>query len=443
MNAHFDVLVIGTGSAGTTIAKRCAKAGLDTAIVDCRPYGGTCAIRGCDPKKILVDGARYMDMNDRLTNLLSKKLSIGWKDLMAFKRSFTDPYPEKREKSYSDAGITMFKGVAVFDSKNSVAIGEESYSADKIAITTGAKPMDLNIEGEHHLIHSDDFLELEGLPEEIIFVGGGFISFEFAHIASRFGSKVKILNDDDRPLKMHDKDMVSMLINYSKRLGIDVILNSPAESIEEKNGRFILGAGGTEFSSKLVVHGAGRVANIDQLGLENANIEGGKDGVAVNEYMQSITNENIYCAGDASAGSPLLTPVCVEEAKIAARNIIEGNTIKRKFEIIPYTLYTIPPMASVGISEEMAEEKGLDYRKKSSDTSGWYNLKKVGYKGTGFKVLIDNGSNRILGAHLISPDAENIINIFSMAMYASFTVDEVKDMILTYPSITSDIKYMI
>jgi len=442
MQNDFNILVIGSGAAGGTIATKCAAAGLKTAIVDCRPYGGTCAIRGCDPKKILVDAAEYLDEKNRLADLISGNPSIEWKKLMDFKRSFTYPVPKKREEAYRAAGITMFKGTAVFNSKNSVLIDSNEYSADKIVIATGAKPGKLNIAGEENLLQSDGFLELEELPEDIVFVGGGFISFEFAHIAARFGSRVKIIHRDDMPVEMFDRDMVSMLLDYSRNAGIDIILNSAVNSIQKKNGKFIVKAGSEEYKTDLAVHGAGRVADIDGLGLEIAGIEHGR-GITVNDYMQSVSNENVYAAGDAAEGSPPLTPVGAAEAKIVAENIISGNKSKRDFKIVPFTLFTIPPLASVGLSEENALKKGFDFRKNFSDTSSWYHMKKTGFKGTGFKVLIDNKTDKIIGAFVFSPNAENTINLFTMAMHASLSVNDIKNIIFAYPSISSDIKYMI
>lgn len=442
MANNFNVLVIGSGSAGSTVAMKCAGAGLNTAIVDYRPYGGTCSLRGCDPKKILVDAAEYLDVKKRLPSLIEQNPVIKWKDLIAFKRSFTDPVPKKREEAYAGAKITMLRGKAVFDSNNSLVINNEKYSADKIVIATGAKSRKLNIEGEEHLINSDDFMELEELPEDIIFVGGGFISFEFAHVAVRFGSKVKIIHRDSSPIDMFDKDIVSMLLDLSRNTGIEIILNSPVNSIEKKDGKFIVRADNAEYFADLVVHGAGRVADIDELNLKAANVDHG-NGIFVNEYMQSVSNENIYAAGDAAAGSPPLTPVGAAEAKIVSENILMGNNLKRDFKIVPSTLFTVPPLGSVGLSEDNAIKKGLDFRKNFSDTSKWYHSKKAGFKGTGFKVLIENGTDKIIGAHILSPNAENTINLFTMAMHASLTVNEIKDIIFTYPSISSDIKYML
>jgi glutathione reductase (NADPH) len=442
MDQNFDVLVIGSGAAGSNIAMRCASYGLKTAIVDYRPYGGTCAIRGCDPKKILVDTAAIAGVGARLPELISKSPVIAWEDLIKFKNKFTDLVPVRRNKSYKEADITMLRGKARFVSPSEVIINNIKYSAEKIAVATGAKPRKLHIVGEQYLLNSEDFFVQKSLPDRIAFIGGGFISFEFAHVVKRFCSEVKIIHADNNPLDLYDQEIVEMLLGVSRAAGIEIVLDSPVTEIHKKNNQFEIITGNGSILSDLVFHGAGRVADTDELGLESANVAQ-DNGVIVNDYMQSITNESVYAAGDAAKGSPALTPVSAIESKIAAENIIEGNKKKRGFKIIPSTLFSIPPLGGVGLTEKDAIKQGFDFRKKFSETSNWYHMKKSGYKGTGFKVLIDKKSDLIIGAHILSPNAEDIINFISMAMQASIKTSEIKDMIFTYPSITSDIKYMI
>jgi glutathione reductase (NADPH) len=442
MEKVFDLLVIGSGVAGSNIALECAGAGLDTAIVDYRPYGGTCAMRGCDPKKILVDAAGYIDLARRLPQLVSSSPRISWQDLLRFKASFTDKIPQKREKAYRQANITALRGKASFVSREKVLIDGTAYRADKIVIATGAKPQRLGIQGEELLLDSDEFLELEDLPESMAFVGGGYISFEFAHIAKRFCKQVHIIHEDESPLNVYDQDIVRMLIDLSRDCGIEIELGKKITKIEKSKGRFNLGTADKVFSAELAVHGAGRAADVGLLDLEAAGITQ-NDGIEVNEYMQSTSNERIYAAGDAVSGSPLLTPVASYEARIAAYNIINGNRKKRELALIPSTLFTIPPLGSVGLTEEEAKDKGIDYKIFSADTSDWYHSRKSGYLGTGFKVLVDKDSGLFLGAHILGPGAQDIINLVCMAMNASLKAVEVKKMLLTYPSITSDLKYMV
>ena len=185
---RYDIIVIGVGMAGLNIAKRTASAGKKVAVIDARPYGGTCALRGCDPKKVLVGAAELVDWQRRMTgNGVNGEVHIDWAELMAFKRTFTKPVPDNLEKSLSNSDVATYHGGARFVDRNRLSVGDVTLSTDHIVIAAGSKPQDLPIPGAAHLITSSDFLELDALPQRLLFVGGGYISFEFAHIAARAG----------------------------------------------------------------------------------------------------------------------------------------------------------------------------------------------------------------------------------------------------------------
>src|SRR2546425_613916 len=177
MKRKFDLIVIGTGTAGSAAANQCRKAGWEVAIIDSRPFGGTCALRGCDPKKVLVGAAELIDWIRRMEGegVSSKEAKIDWSSLMRFKRTFTDPVPDNREKGYAKAGIAAFHGRTHFLDQTSLQVGDDTLTGRFILIAAGAKPATLDISGEEHLTTSDEFLELEQLPQRIIFVGGGYI----------------------------------------------------------------------------------------------------------------------------------------------------------------------------------------------------------------------------------------------------------------------------
>src|SRR5699024_9497827 len=201
MAKQFDLIVIGTGSGGSTAAGKCAKEGWEVAQIDSRPFGGTCALRGCDPKKVLVGAAELIDWNRRMNRTgVPTDAHIDWQQLMQFKESFTQPVPEHREKGMKKAGITPVHGRASFVDEETIEVNGEILKAQNFVIAAGAKPAPIPVDGFEHLTTSTEFLELEELPETIVFVGGGFISFEFAHIATRAGSKVHIVHRGERPL---------------------------------------------------------------------------------------------------------------------------------------------------------------------------------------------------------------------------------------------------
>src|SRR5438128_2057589 len=186
----FDLIVIGTGTAAATVAWQCRSAGWQVAIIDSRPFGGTCALRGCDPKKVLVGVAELRDWISRMKGrgVRTDDARIDWTELMRFKRTFTDPVPKDREQSFAKAGIASFHGRACFVDRTSVQIGDDILEGRHVAVAAGAMPRPLGVPGEQHVITSEQFLELEKLPGRIVFIGGGYISFEFAHIALRVGA---------------------------------------------------------------------------------------------------------------------------------------------------------------------------------------------------------------------------------------------------------------
>lgn len=189
MTTEYDLIVLGTGSAATGIASRCRSAGWTVGVCDPKPFGGTCPLRGCDPKKILIAGAEAIDWVERLRakSIFAETPALDWAALMRHKRAFTDPFPAAREKSYAGKGIDAFHGAAHFVGPDRVRIGNHELNARHIVIATGAEPARIPIEGYEHLATNEDFLALEDLPERIVLVGAGYIGLEFATIAAAAG----------------------------------------------------------------------------------------------------------------------------------------------------------------------------------------------------------------------------------------------------------------
>ena len=305
----------------------------------------------------------------------------------------------------------------------------------------------MGIDGEEHLTTSDKFLELDVLPPRILFVGGGYISLEFAHVAARSGAQVQILHRGERPLEQFDPDMVDRLVHATRELGIALHVKTAVEKIEKSSAQFTVHAsvGGTTqtFEADLVVHGAGRVPEIDDLDLETAGVQRKKRGVCVNEFLQSVSNPTVYAAGDAATKGPPLTPVAAMEGEVVAANLLNGNHRTPELEAVASVAYTLPPVASVGLLETVAKEKGLKFRVNYLDTSEWYSSRRLGAKYSAFKVLIEENSDRILGAHVIGPHAEEQINLFALAIRSGIRASDIEQTIFAYPTGASDLSYMV
>jgi len=450
MTRSYDLIVIGAGMAGVSAANKCASQGWNVAIVDALPYGGTCALRGCDPKKILRRGAEIIDSARlmRGKGIDDADLSINWADLMKHKHGFTDPVPQNMEDSLMENGIDTLHGVARFTDRSSIKIDGILYDATHFLIATGARPRPLDFPGHEHLVDSTDFLDLDVLPPRILFVGGGFISFEFAHISARAGSAPVIVDRGPRPLKGFDPDLVELLITRATEAGIELRRSTTITAIERSQNGYAVSVERSglpetmEFD--LVVHGAGRVPELSGLDLDAAGVEWDERGVRVAGHLQSTTNPAVYAAGDSAdtPGMPL-TPVAVFEGKVAASNMLKGTTTVPGYAGVPTAVFTIPELARVGMLEREARDQGIDVDVRYSDTSGWYSNYRIGETTAAAKILVDRSSDRIVGAHLLGPEYGELINFLALAMKLDLTTRELKSVTAAYPTIGSDLGSML
>jgi len=444
----YDLIVIGTGTAAQVAARRVRKAGRSVAVIDHRPFGGTCALRGCDPKKMLVSGAEAIDLSRRMHGRgVAGELRIDWTKLIAFKRSFTDPVPHKREEDFAKQGIEAFHGMARFTAPDTVAVEARALKGRHVLIASGARPVPLRFPGAEHAITSDAFMELEHLPERIVMVGGGYIAAEFSHIAARAGAKVTVLQRGERMLPNFDPELVGWLMEKFQEIGVDVRTRNAVNEIERSGNAYRVRTqtpeGEAVVEADLVVHAAGRIPDIDNLDLPAGGVAVADGRLSLNEYLQSISNPAVYAAGDAAAKGPPLTPVSSRDGKVVAANILEGNRHRPDYRGVPSVAFTLPPVAAVGLSEAAARKQGLKFRVKSAKVPDWYTARRVAETVYGYKTLVDESSGRVLGAHLVGPHADEVINLFGLAIRHDLTADDLKSTMFAYTTGASDIGSML
>jgi glutathione reductase (NADPH) len=446
MPKHFDLVVVGTGSAAGSIAYSCRAAGWSVAVVDSRPFGGTCANRGCDPKKVLVGAADLADWVRRMKGRgVAGDAHIDWPELMRFKHTFTDLVPANWERGVTSKGIAAYHGVARFAGAELLQVGDEELSASHFAIAAGAGPVPLGIPGEELLIDSDRFLDLETLPESLIFVGGGYIAFEFAHLALRAGARVTILHRGARPLEKFDAGLVDQLVEHSRRVGIDVRVGHAVDSITKlPGGVAVRTSDGNRFEAAVAVHAAGRAPQLDPLNLAAASVEAGPRGVKVNEFLQSVSNPKVYAAGDgADTGAPALTPVAGYEGRVAAANLLHGNRERANYDGVASTVFTIPPLAMTGMTDDAARLAGRDFEVKAGDSTTWYSSRRIAEECSGYKVLVEKGTGKVLGAHILGEGSDELINVFALAVRHGLTAEQMKGTLFAYPTHGSNVQYMV
>jgi glutathione reductase (NADPH) len=446
---NFDLVVIGTGSSGTAVATRCADAGWKVAVVDELPYGGTCALRGCDPKKVLVGAGELVDWSKRMAGFgIAGEARIDWPALMRFKHTFTDPVPQDREAVFTKAGIATYQGTARFAGAASLSVGNTLLQSRHIVLATGARPAHLGVPGEELLITSTDFLDLEALPRRIVFVGGGYIAFEFAHLAARAGAAPVILQRGPRVLTGFEPSLVDRIAAVSANVGIDVRTNCSVEKIERRDDAIAVAGmrDGERFSIEcdLAVHAAGRASDLDRLDLATADVRRTKKGVAVNGYLQSESNPSVYAVGDCADGGGLpLTPTAAAEGEVAAKNLLEGNRYHVDFAGLASIVYTVPALGMTGFTEERAAAQGLRFRVCAGDSTQWYSSRRVRARASAYRIIVEEGTQRVLGAHILGPHAEELVNVFSLAIRAKIPSTFLQDVLFGYPTASSDISEML
>jgi glutathione reductase (NADPH) len=304
----------------------------------------------------------------------------------------------------------------------------------------------LDFPGAEFTKTSDDFLELDHMPRRIAFIGGGYIAMEFAHVAHAAGAEVIVLQRDDRILERFDAELVDQLVDASRASGITITTGFDTSSIEKAGEAYIVhgGAGGAQrIEADLVVNCAGRVPDLDDLDLEAGKVTRSEHGIAVNSFLQSIGNPRVYAIGDACGAGPQLAPVVDMEAAVAAENILNGNRKTSDYIGIPSVLFTQPPLALVGMTEDEAGASGIRFRITRGSMSDWPSSRRIGQKHAYYKVVIEEESGHILGAHIFGHNAGEVINIFAMAIKFGLSDQDLKKMLWAYPTSVSDLKYMI
>ncbi|WP_430412374.1 dihydrolipoyl dehydrogenase family protein [Kordia sp.] len=445
---HYNVFVIGSGVAGQTAAKICAKNGLSVAIADKQAFGGTCAIRGCDPKKILLQFADLIQKSEQLEGLGIKKLpKISWSDIQNFQKSFTEKIPKSTEENLAELKIDMYHQSPTFISENEIEVEGKKVTADTFVIASGLTPRKLNFEGAKFLKTSAEIFHLPKVPKSATFIGAGYVGMEFCFLLSTLGCKVTLIDSGAQALSQFDDFLVDKLVSSMKKKGVKFVFNAEIESVEKKKKSYKIhykqkGKSKT-VTSKIVFNTSGRVPATALLNLEKANIQHDETGVIVDDFLVNKTNKNVYACGDVSSKSLPLTPLSGLQGYIVGNNILKKNSKEFENPLVPSVVFTHPNLATVGYSEAEAKKRYKDVIIFKGDASNWYNAKKGNAAVYAFKIIANKRTNEIVGAHLISAAANETINIFATAINTKMTIDEFKKMIFTYPSYASDLKNML
>ena len=451
LKRDYDLLVLGAGNAGLAAAGAARASGKSVLVAESRDVGGTCPLRGCVPKKVLVAAGETLDLIRRASvhEIEVDEPRLDWPALIERERGFVRGVPEQFEASLNRRGIDLVRGRARFVGADRVRVSGRVFRADRIVVATGSKPRSLPIPGFERAVTSEDLLELSELPQSMVFVGAGVIALEFAHVFARAGVQVALLEAGPRPLLNFDADAVEALVTATTELGVVIETDVRVELIENGDGQlrvhYCSKGERQTIEAALVVNGAGRVANLDELDLEVAGIElhGGRP--SVDSYLRSTDNPQISFAGDALWSSAQLSPLATHEGRLVGENGMAPPSELRAADdvAVPAVVHTVPALATVGLTEEEAREAGRRFDVRSNDMRDWRSARTYGEGVAWAKVLVEQGTSRILGAHLVGHGAAETVHTFALAMRHGLLADDLAQAVYAYPTFHSDIKYLV
>jgi glutathione reductase (NADPH) len=442
----YDLFVIGAGSGGVRAARVSAAHGARVAIAEEHRVGGTCVIRGCVPKKLLVYGAHFAeDLEDAARfGWKIKGQRFDWPTL----RDNVLAEVERLEGIYGD--ILERHEVEIFPQRARV-VGPHrirledgtEIGAATILIATGATPVVPDLPGAQHGVTSNEMFHLDAMPRRAVIAGGGYIANEFAGILHEFACEVTIVNRGDRILRHYDEQVRDRLLQISLTKGINFKFNAPFEKVvKRKDGSLKIHlAGSSPIEADLLLWAVGRAPNTKGLGLEAAGVELGRNGaILVDEDNQSSV-PSIYAIGDVT-DRVQLTPVAIREGQAFADTVFGGKPTRVDYANIPSAVFSHPPIAAVGMTEGQARDKLGTYKTYVSDFRPMKNVLAGRNERSLYKLIVDEESDKVVGIHMIGPDAPEILQAAAIAVKAGLTKAQFDETIALHPTMSEELVLM-
>lgn len=450
MDETYDLVVIGAGNAGLAAAGKARDAGWRVAVIERRDVGGTCPLRGCVPKKVLVAAAEALEAIARAGEhgVRVAPAELDWGALMARKEGFVRGVPEDFERSLTRRGIELVRGDGRFVAPDAVTVDGRTLTARHFVVATGSDPRPLGVEGEALTITSDGFLSLPVRPARAVFIGGGVISMEFAHVLARAGTAVTVVELGPRVLAQFDAPMVEALVAVGESLGIRHLTGAATRAVTRDGDALevALEVGGARrtLTADVVVNAVGRVAALGGLDLAAAGVTLTRGRPSVTAAMRSTDNPRVWFAGDALPGTPQLSPVATWEGQTVGDNLLHEDAPQGlSYAAVPACVYTLPTLATVGETEASAQAKGLEVEVRDSEMATWRSSRTYAERAARSRVVLAKGGDKVLGASVLGHGAAEIIHVFALAIAHSIPASALRAPGFAYPTFSSDIRYML
>ena len=427
MSYDFDLFVIGAGSGGIATARRAAEYGARVGIAEFDRLGGTCVNRGCVPKKLMVYASHFPDVFEEAQGYgwSAVQSSLTWETMITAVNNEVDRLNGIYQKMLDGSKVEVFRSHAKFVDAHTIDLGDRKVTADKVLIAVGGKPFLPNILGIEHAITSDDIFHLKEQPKRMVILGGGYIGCEFACILNGLGTEVTQIIRGDRILRGFDEDIRNEIQQGMMNHGINIIKGVQLIAIEKSEHGVAVSVGTGDTAETVIADAVslaavGRKPNTHNLGLENTGVKCRDGAVLVNEYSQT-SEENIYAVGDCT-NKINLTPVAINEGRAFADTVFGGMPRVMSYENVPTAVFTAPEAATVGLTEAEAKEKYGDDLKifYTRFRPMYYTLAGKDEK-TMMKLIVHASSDKVVGAHMVGPNAAEIIQGVAIALKTGAT----------------------
>ena len=432
----FDMITIGAGSGGVASSRRSGSYGARVAICEELRVGGTCVLRGCVPKKLLVYGAQFADaFADAAGFGWTVPLpSFEWSALIAAKDKEIGRLSEIYIGMLKNSGVEIIDGHAAVVDPHTVEVAGRNYTAENILIATGSWPETPDIPGIEHVISSNEALDLERLPRRIVIVGGGYIAVEFAGIFNGFGSEVVEIIRREQVLRGFDEDLRVHLGEEMRGRGIDLRSSTQVGRIDKTPGGYrVTTTAGGRIETDCVMYATGRKPNTKRLGLAEIGVEMTENGAVVVDEWQRSTVKNIYAVGDVTDRINL-TPVAIAEGRAIAETLFNDNPIRMDHSDVPSAVFSNPPIGTVGLSEDAARRRYSEIDIYQTRFRPMKNTLSGRAERTFMKLVIDAATERVVGCHMLGPDAPEIIQGLAVAVKCGATKRQFDQTIGIHPS---------
>ncbi len=437
----FDLLVIGGGSGGVRAARVAAQKGARVGLVEGAALGGTCVNLGCIPKKLYSYAAHFADAFEEARGFgwtIPEKPVLNWEQLKANRAQEIARLNTVYAALLSNAGVQVIEGWARIVDAHSVQVNGHTYSAKTLLIATGGTPVAADIDGGEHVMSSNEMFDLSPFPQRLLVVGGGYIACEFASIFNGLGSHVTQVHRGEQVLRGFDDDVRQFLAAEMGKAGVNLRLNADVVAIERvADGLQVHFKDGQSLTVDVVLYAIGRTPNVQGLGLKEAGVDQADDGaIVVNDQFQTSC-PTIYALGDVTARIQL-TPVALGEAMLLVEHLLGNSQRKMDYEFIPSAVFTHPNVATVGYSELTARQKFGKIRVYRSDFKALKHTLSGSTERTMLKLIVDEASDRVVGVHMVAPDAGEIVQGFAVAMKAGATKAMFDGTIGVHPTVAEE-----